>query len=54
MNEFDNGPVYYVEEAVGFIINKTGIDEQLIRDVLDAEEDYMRSIGLIIELEENA
>ena len=45
-------PIYYVEEAVSFIHNKTGIDEQLIRDVLDAEEDYMRSIGLIVELEE--
>lgn len=44
--------VYYVEEAVSFIHNKTGIDEQLVRDVLEAEEDYMRSLGLIVEIEE--
>lgn len=52
MSEWSNSPVYYVEDAVSFVHNKTGIDEQLIRDILDAEEDYMRSIGLIVELEE--
>ena len=47
-----DGPTYYVEDAIKFIHDKTGIDEQLIEDILEAEDDYMRSIGLIVEIEE--
>ena len=50
VNIFEDGPIYYEEDAVNFIRNATNIDEELIRKVLEAEEDYMRSIGLIVEL----
>lgn len=49
---YGSSPAYYVEDAIEFIHDKTGIDEQLIEEILMAEDDYMRSIGLIVEIEE--
>ena len=48
----NDGPMYYVEDAVKFIHDKTGVDEHLIEEILMAEDDYMRSIGLIVEIED--
>ena len=46
-------PEYDQEEAIQFIQNKlsrttsTGLGDEIIKRILDAEEDYMRSKGII-------
>lgn len=41
--------VYDYDEAVKFIEEKSGLDVDVIEKVLDLEEEYMRSIGIIDE-----
>lgn len=43
---------YIYEDAVDFILERTGLDPNIITNVLDTELDYMRSIGVAYELEE--
>lgn len=45
----NNAPMYYVEDAIEFIRSRSGLDYDIVSQVLELEEDYMRSIGLIIE-----
>lgn len=47
-----NEIVYYVEDAVKFIRERCDLDEETILKVLELEEGYMRSIGLMCELPE--
>lgn len=42
---------YIYEDAVDFILERTGLDPSIITNVLDTELDYMRSIGVAYELE---
>lgn len=46
MNE--NTPVYEWEDAINFIAERCDIDKETIEKVLILEEDYMRSIGIIV------
>lgn len=46
MNE--NTPVYEWEDAINFIVERCDIDKETIEKVLILEEDYMRSIGIIV------
>lgn len=46
----DNAPVYYVDEAVEFIFERSGINKNVINKVLELEADYLRSLGLIVDL----
>lgn len=39
-------------EAINFIMKETGLDENTINTVLESEFRYMKSIGLIEEVEE--
>lgn len=50
MNE--NTPVYEWEDAINFIAERCNIDKEIIEKVLLLEEDYMRSIGIIVDKEE--
>lgn len=50
MNE--NTPVYEWEDAINFIAERCDIDKETIEKVLLLEEDYMRSIGIIVDEEE--
>lgn len=45
MNE--KGLYYDTFEAIKFISERTGIDEKIVADVLDADVEYMRNIGII-------
>lgn len=45
MNE--NTPVYNWEDAVNFITEKCEVKKDVIEKVLELEEDYMRSVGII-------
>lgn len=46
MNE--NTPVYEWEDAINFIAERCDIDKETIEKVLILEEDYMRSVGIIV------
>lgn len=46
--------LYYDDnEALAFIKNETGLDEDTIRKVLDSEFKYMKNIGLVYEVGED-
>lgn len=45
-------PMYVVTDAIDFIAERCDIDKETIAKVLSIEEDYMRSLGLIVEEEE--
>lgn len=45
----DNTPVYEWEDAINFIAERSNIDKNIIEKILELEEDYMRSIGIIVE-----
>ncbi len=45
----DNTPVYEYEDAINFIAERCDIDKDTIEKVLMLEEDYMRSIGIIVD-----
>ena len=48
----NEAPMYYVDEAIEFIHERSGLSKKMISRVLELEEDYMRSLGLIVELED--
>ena len=51
-NDMDNNtPVYDYEKAINFIAERCDISKEVIEKVLVLEEDYMRSIGIIIDEE---
>lgn len=50
MNE--NTLVYEWEDSINFITERCDIDKEIIEKVLLLEEDYMRSIGIIVDKEE--
>lgn len=45
MNE--NAPVFNWDDAVNFIIEKCEVDKDIVEKVLELEEEYMRSVGII-------
>jgi len=47
--KMDNIPVYEYEDAINFIAERCDIDKDTIEKVLMLEEDYMRSIGIIVD-----
>lgn len=54
-NEFveeNQEPVYDYEDCANMIKGKTGLSRKVIADVLNAEIDYMKSIGIIDEDED--
>lgn len=48
----NNVPMYIFEDAVKFISNRSKLSTDIIREVLELEEGYMREIGIIVEDEE--
>lgn len=49
-NDFKDAPMYIVEEAIDYIHARLSyLDRDDIEAVLEVEEKYMRSIGIIIE-----
>lgn len=40
-------PVYFVEDAIEFICEQTGLNEEIVRVVLESEEEYMIHIGVM-------
>ena len=42
-------PVYDWEDAINFIAARCNHDRETIDEILCIEEDYMRSIGIIVE-----
>ena len=54
-NEFVEGnqePIYDYEDCANMIQERTGLSREIIADVLNAEIDYMKSIGIIDEDED--
>lgn len=45
----DNTPVYDYEDAINFIVERSDVNKDVIEKVLMLEEDYMRSIGIIVD-----
>lgn len=43
---------YIYNDAIDYIAEKTGIKAGIIEEVLMAELDYMRSIGLVYDMED--
>lgn len=41
-----------VEEMIAYIVEKTGLDEEVVAKVVDAEGDYYVSIGIAEYVEE--
>lgn len=50
MNE--NVPVYEWEDAIKFIAERSNINKETIEKVLELEEEYLKTIGVVVE-EEN-
>ena len=50
--EENQEPIYDYEDCADMIQEKTGLSRKIIADVLNAEIDYMKSIGIIDEDEE--
>lgn len=48
----DNTPVYEWEDAINYIAERCDVDKEIIEKVLSLEEDYMRTIGIIVDEEE--
>lgn len=48
----NNTPVYDYEDAINFIAERCDINKDTIEKVLMLEEDYMRSIGVVIDEQE--
>lgn len=46
-------PVYEWEDAINFIAERCNIDKDTIETVFTLEEDYMKSIGIIMEEQSN-
>ena len=47
-----NTPVYEWEDAISYIAERCDVDKETIEKVLLLEEDYMRTIGIIVDEEE--
>lgn len=47
----DNGPMYYTDDAIKFIHDRSGINIETIGKVLELELDYMKTLGLVYDLE---
>ncbi len=47
----NNTPVYDYEEAINFIAERCDTSKEVIEKVLMLEEDYMRSIGIVDDVE---
>ena len=47
----DNTPVYEWEDAINYIAERCDVDKETIEKVLLLEEDYMRTIGIIVDEE---
>lgn len=45
----DNTPVYDYEDAINFIAERYDVGKNIIEKVLMLEEDYMRSIGIVVD-----
>lgn len=45
--------MYNYEDAINFICKRLGLSKYIVEKVLEAELDYMKSIGLVVELEGN-
>ena len=50
--EENQEPIYDYEDCANMIQEKTGLTREIIADVLNAEIDYMKSIGIIDEDED--
>ena len=50
--EENQEPIYDYEDCANMIQEKTGLSRKIIADVLNAEIDYMKSIGIIDEDED--
>ena len=48
----DNTPVYDYEDTINFISKRCDISKDTIEKVLMLEEDYMRSIGIVVDEQE--
>lgn len=44
-----DAPIYVFEDAVNFIAERCNTDRETIEKILMLEDDYMRSVGIIIE-----
>ncbi len=54
MEEFDpNAPVYEWEDAIDYIAQRCTLDRDTIEQILLLEEGYMRSIGIIEDVDED-
>lgn len=42
-------PIYEWEDAINYIAERCDINKETIEKILELEEDYMRSIGVIVE-----
>lgn len=51
MNNNNETPVYNWEEAINFIHERCNLSADMIIEVLELEEEYMKSIGIIVEEE---
>jgi len=45
----DNTPVYDYEDAINFIAERCEVSKDIIEKILMLEEDYMRSIGIVVD-----
>ncbi len=45
----NNTPVYDYEDAINFIVERCDLNKDNIEKVLMLEEDYMRSIGIVVD-----
>lgn len=45
----ENTPIYSWDDAINFIVERCKVDKDTIEKVLNLEEDYMRSVGIIMD-----
>lgn len=48
-NMNDNTPVYSWEDSIKFIHDRCNLSEDVIIEVLELEEEYMKNVGIIVE-----
>ena len=51
INMNDNTLVYNWKDAIKFIHERCNLSEDVIVEVLELEEEYMKSVGIIVEEE---
>ena len=54
MTKNEETPMYIDEDAINFIHRRLKLSKYIIEQVLEAEFDYMKSIGLVYEIEEDS